>query len=55
MGIIGILAAIAWTIVATTSDSSDVDFDFDTSVVLPATFALARLRTATLGRGGGER
>jgi hypothetical protein len=55
MGIIGILAALAWTAVAVTSDDSDVDFDFDTSVVLPATIALARLRTATLRRGGGER
>jgi hypothetical protein len=43
MGVIGIIAAIAWTIVAVTSDSSDVDFDFDTSgVALP--FLLARAR-----------
>jgi hypothetical protein len=55
MGIIGILAALAWTAVAVTSDDSDVDFDFETSVVLPVTFALTRLQTATLRRDGGRR
>ena len=52
MGIIGILAAIAWTVVAATSDDSDVDFDFDTSVITPLVLAGPMLRAKLRPRGG---
>ena len=55
MGVIGIIAGLAWTAVAITADDSDVDFDFDTSVVMPLTLAWAMLRMPpALRRHGGE-
>ena len=55
MGIIGIIAALAWTAVAVTSDDSDVDFDFETSfVVVPLMLASARKRLPALRHGGGR-
>jgi hypothetical protein len=46
MGIIGVIAGILWLIVVLASDDSDITFDFETSVVLPLTVGLARIRQA---------
>lgn len=55
MGIIGVLAGLAWLAVALTSDSSDVDFDFDTSVVVPLMLVGSRLRMPAPRREEGSR
>ncbi|HEX6116562.1 MAG TPA: hypothetical protein VFY99_05635 [Solirubrobacterales bacterium] len=55
MGVIGVIAGLAWLAVAIFSDSSDVDFDFDTSVVAaPLMLAAARNRLPALRRDGGR-
>jgi len=54
MGIIGVIAGLAWLAVALSSDSSDVDFDFDTSVVVPLMLVGTMLRMPALRRDGGE-
>jgi hypothetical protein len=53
-GIIGVLLGILFTIIAITDDSSDVDFDFESSVVLPALFMKGRLQQLGARLAGAE-
>lgn len=52
LGIIGVLAGLIWLVVALTADDSDVEFDFDTSVLVPLALAGPMLRERLRRHGG---